>query len=258
MENLVVATFQNKDDASKALDQLKELNELEDIIIYNIVMIQKKENKVDVLYHEGPDTQDMPAESAFAGSLVGAIGGPIGMAIGMLTGVMMGAVDEDDTETFIDELMDKVNKRLEPGTYAIVMDIEEYAELFVDSYLKRHHATIARTTIADQYDKFNEEQWAELNEEIDDEEKKLKTAAEKDKAAIKEKIKELKDKRNATSKKFKTRRANFKKLVEDRVDNLNKKIKSVEGKTKDRLKAHKEKLEGKLNKWNEKIKSELI
>jgi len=257
MENLIVATFQNKDDASKAVTQLKELNQLEDIVIYNIAMIQKKENQIEVLYHEGPDTQEIPAESAFAGSLIGAIGGPVGMAIGMLTGVMVGSVNEDDTETFIDSLMKKVNKRLQPGSYAIVMDIEEYAELFVDSYLESHHATVLRTPIEDQYDNFNLEQWEEFNKELDAEEESLKTAAEEDKMAIKEKIKELQTKRDEVSKKFKARKANLKKIVQDRIASLNQKIATANGERKERLKASKERLEGKIKKWNEKVASVL-
>jgi len=258
MENLIVATFQNKDDASKALNQLKELNELEDIVIYNMVMIQKKENQLEVLYHEGPDTRDMPGESAFVGTFVGAIGGPIGMAIGMLTGVMVGAVGEDDTETFIDDLMNKIGNRLQPGSYAIVMDVEEYAELFVDSYLEPYHASVTRKTIAHQYNKYNEQQWEELNKEIDEEEESLKTATEENKLATKEKIRELKAKRDEKSKTFKARRASVKKLIQDRIASLNQKISTSEGKRKERLKAHKEELEGKLNKWNEKVASALI
>jgi len=257
MENLIVATFLNKDDASKAVTQLKELNQLEDIVIYNMAMIQKKENQIEVLYHEGPDTEDIPGESAFVGTVVGAIGGPIGMAIGMLTGVMVGAVNEDDTETFIDNLMEKVNKRLQPGSYAIVMDIEEYAELFVDSYLEPHHATVLRTAIEDQYDNFNREQWEEFNRELDAEEEQLKKATDEDKMAIKEKIKELKAKRDEASKKFKARRANLKKMIEDRIASLNQKMATAKGERKEKLKASKERLEDKIKKWNEKVASVL-
>jgi uncharacterized membrane protein len=257
MENLIVATFQNKDDASKAVEQLKELNQLEDIVIYNIAMIQKKENQIEVLYHEGPDTEDMPGESAFVGSLVGAIGGPVGMAIGMLTGVMIGAVSEDDTETFIDKLMQKVNKRLQPGSYAIVMDIEEYAELFVDSYLEPHHATVLRAPIEDQYDNFSREQWEEFNRELDAEEERLKKATDEDKMAIKEKIKGLKAKRDETSKKFKARRANLKKMIQDRIARLDQKIAAAEAQRKERLKSRKERLEDKIKKWNQKVASVL-
>ena len=258
MENLVVATFQDKDNASNALDQIKALNELEDIIIYNMALIEKKENQLEVLYHQGPDTRDMPGESAFVGSLVGAIGGPVGMAIGMLTGIMVGAVGEDDTETFIDDLMNKVNKRLQPGTYAIVMDVEEYADLFVDSYLESHHGKVARTTIAHQYDKYNENQQKELNKEIDNEEENLKTATEEDKVATKEKIRQLKAERDEKSKKLKARRSNLKILVQDRIASLKQKISAAKGKRKERLKSRKEKLEDKLNKWDEKVESTLI
>jgi uncharacterized membrane protein len=257
MENLVIATFRTNDDASKALNQLKELNQLEDIIIDNIVLIEKKEKQLDVLYHEGPETQDMPGESAFVGSLVGAIGGPVGMAIGMLTGVMIGTVEEDDTETFIDDLMEKVKKRLQPGDYAIVMDVEEYDDLFVDSYLESHHGKVARTTIGHEYDKYNEKQLKQLNKQIDDEEENLRTAMDESKLAIKERIRELKAERDERSKEFKARSANFKKLVQDRIVSMNASIVAAKGKRKERLKAQKEKLEHRLKEMNDKVASVL-
>lgn len=228
MENLLVATFQDKENAFDALKKLKDLHQLDDIMIYNLVVLQKKQKGFEVLYHDGPDTQDLPAAGAFTGSLIGAIGGPIGMAIGMLTGLMMGAVDEDDTETFFDETLHNINKRLQPGSYAIVMDVDEDVQSITDSYLESYNGTITRTTMTDQYNKYNDEQWAELNQQIDEEEKILQTAAEADKAAIKAKIKELKTKREELQKKFRARRENLKKRIQDKVESLKSKNQSVE------------------------------
>jgi uncharacterized membrane-anchored protein len=171
---------------------------------------------------------------------------------------VVGAVNEDDTETFIDKLMEKVNKRLQPGSYAIVMDIEEYDELFVDSYLEAHHATVVRTVVADQYENFNREQWQEFNKQMDAEEERLKTASDRDKMAIKEKIKELKTKRDEVSKKFKARKADLKKIIQDRIATLNQKIATAKGQRKEKLNAHKERLEAKIKQWNEKVASVLL
>jgi len=258
MENLVVASFQDMDNAVKALNKLNELNELDDIIIYNMVMIQKKGEQFQVLYREGPDTQDLPAEGAFVGSLIGALAGPIGMALGMLTGVMAGAVNEDDTETFFDEFLNNVTKQLQPGSYAVVIDVEEDTAVFIDSYLEPFHAVIVRKDITDQYDKYDQEHIEELNKQIDNEEKELDTASEKNKAAIKAKISNLKSKREERIKKFKTRRENSKKQLQEKIENLKKKITASQDKRNERLKAHKEKLEDKLDTWAEDVAWEVI
>ncbi len=258
MENLIVASFQDLDNAVKGLNKLNELNALDDVIIYNMVMLHKKGEQFDVLYHEGPDTQDLPTEGAMAGSLIGAIAGPIGMALGMMTGVMAGALDEDDTETFFDEFLDKVNKQLQPGSYALVIDAEEDTELFINSYLEPFHAVVVRTGITDQYDKYDQEQLEGLNKEIDNEEKELETAAGKNKSAIEAKINNLKAKREERVKKLKERRGNSKKQVQEKIDSLNKKIATSEDKRKERLEAHKKKLTEKLDKWNEEFASAFI
>ena len=112
MENLVVAAFQGKDEATQSLSKLTELNEIDDIMIYNIVMIQKKGDRFQILYQEGPDTQDLPAQEAAVGTLIGALAGPLGMGLGMLTGVTAGALEEDDTQTFYDAILEGIDSKL--------------------------------------------------------------------------------------------------------------------------------------------------
>jgi uncharacterized membrane protein len=251
MENLVVTIFQDKDNAVKSLTKLTELNSIDDIVIYNIVMIQKKGDQFQVLYHEGPDTQDMPAEDAFVGSLAGGLAGPLGMALGMLTGVMVGAMREDDYQTFYDEFLEKVNSQLQPGGYAIVMDVEESGDLLIDSYLKPLQASITRTAVTEQYTKYDQQKLAELNKEIEDEEEKLRTATKEDKLAIKSKIEELKTERERRNRKLKTRMQNSKKQLSEKIQGLKEKLKTADNKRKERLEAYNQSLEEKLSHWSE-------
>src|SRR5258708_20526641 len=99
MENIVVSTFRNVQDATAALNRLKDLDQLNDITIYNMVMIRKTaEGRFVFLYQDGPDTQDLPAEVAMARTLVGALAGPIGMCIVIFTAVMVAPPDASDTD----------------------------------------------------------------------------------------------------------------------------------------------------------------
>jgi len=86
MESFIVAIFKDVQHANEGLGKLKELDQLDEIVIYNMAMVRKKgDHQFEYLYHDGPDTQDLPAEGAVIGSLVGLIAGPIGMAIGRMT-----------------------------------------------------------------------------------------------------------------------------------------------------------------------------
>ena len=249
MENIVVSSFRNLQDATLGLNKLKDLDQLNDITIYNMVMIRKTaEGKFEFLYQEGPDTQDIPAEGALAGTLIGAIGGPIGMAVGMLTGVVLGSADEDDSEEMSREFLDDVNKQLGIGSVAIVMDVEEEDEFMINSYLLPFNGVIVRRDIADQFAKYDQEQWMESEEELKAEEGRLKEAAEKDKAAIEAKIAKLKTERDERIKKIRERNARTKEQVQNKIKALDEKWKTSDQQLKTRMAAQREKLREKLDK----------
>jgi len=254
MKNLVVITFKTLQHANEGLNQLKDLDQLGDIVIYNQALIHKKEqDKYEILYHDGPDTEDFPAEGALVGSAIGLIGGPIGVAVGMVTGATAGALDEDDSEDFHDEVLHKVSTRLQPGDYAVICELEEDDSFVVDSYISRYDGVLVRTSVSDAYEKYDREQWDEMNKEIDDEEKQLKAARDEDKAAIKARLDKLKAKREERIKKFKARREKTKKLIHDKIENLNKKIASANEKMKAKMKAQRDKLKERLDKWDDEI-----
>ena len=254
MENLVVGTFKNAQDATNGLNKLKELDQLGDITIYNMAMIRKtSEDHFELLHHDGPDTSNMPAQGAIAGTLIGAIGGPIGMALGMLTGVMAGAIDEDDSEDISEEFLDKVNKKLTVGTFAILMDVEEDSDIMINTSLEPFNGTTVHTNIADQYDKYDQEQWDELNKEIDDAEQEMKRARDEDKAAIKAKIEKLKSERKEKIKDIKARATKTKEHLQGKIIAMDQKLKTSNEKLKGRIEAHREKLHEKLEKFNEDV-----
>jgi uncharacterized membrane protein len=249
MENIVVSSFRNLQDATLGLNKLKDLDQLNDITIYNMVMIRKTaEGRFEFLYQEGPDTRDIPAEGALAGTLIGAIGGPIGMAVGMLTGVMVGSADEDDSEEMSREFLDNVNKQLGIGSVAIVLDVEEEGEFMINSYLSPFNGVIVRRDIADQFAKYDQEQWTELQEELDAEEGRLKEAGEKDKAVIEAKIAKLKTEREERIRKIRERNARTKEQIQNKIKALDEKWKTSDQQLKIRIAAQREKLREKLEK----------
>jgi uncharacterized membrane protein len=254
MEKLIIITFRDANNATGGLNRLLDLDQLGDITIYNYVKIRKTgNNQFDLQEHKGPDVSDLPFAGAIGGSVIGLLGGPVGMVLGMLTGVMVGGADAADTMDFDDEVLDRVKDKLSVGDFAIVLDVEEDDEILVNSYIEPIQGVIVRTDIAEQYDRYDDEQWKELNKEIDDEEKLLKNAIDKDKASIKAKIDKLKKERDERFEKMKARSAKRKKVLEDRVKTFDEKIKAANANAKDRLKTHQKNLKGKLEKINAKL-----
>ena len=247
MENLVVSTFQDAVSASEGLKKLQELDQIGDIIIYNVVKIRKTaENQFELLFQDGPDYEGRPALGALGGSVIGAIGGPIGMVIGMLTGTIIGTANEDDAEAFSDAFLAKVNGNLTIGAFAILLDVEEDNEKIINSYMETCHGVTVHSDIADQYDRFDNEQWKELNEEIDEEEKALQAAMDKDKEAIKAKIKKLKAERDEKIGKIKSRAAARKQYIGEKIKALDGKLKAAGEKQHEKIKAQRDKIHAKL------------
>lgn len=251
MENLVVSTFQDAGNASEALKKLNELDQIGDINIYNYAMIRKTgENKFDMLQQDGPDFEDRPLVGAITGSAIGLIGGPIGWAVGLITGTLIGTADGYDGETFSDEFLGKVSGHINMGTVAIVLDVEEENEFFINSYMEPFNGITVHTNLADQYDRFDQEQWDELDEEIKDEEKSLKSAAAKNKASIQAKIDKLKSERKERITKIKLRAAKRKEHLENKIKAMDERIKKSGENEKAKLKAQREKIIDNLKKFN--------
>lgn len=258
MENLIVATFGDAQNAHAAVARLKELDMLDDVIVYNMVLVRKQgDNQFEYLYREGPDTDNLPAKGAIIGSVIGLVAGPVGMAIGMMTGVLAGAIDEDDVDDFADELKEKVNNKMKDGEFAVILDVEEDIELLVDSYLGASATAIVRTSLADDYGWHDARERDELDKEIEDAEKELDTAADAQKAAIKAKLDKLKARRADRHKKLKGRMDSIKKRLQERMKSLDQKIAAANGKRKEKLKAYKEKIHTKLDKWNKEVANAL-
>jgi uncharacterized membrane protein len=221
MENLLIVTFGNKIKATEGLNRLMDLDQLGDITIYNAALIQKTGlNQFEIIEHEGPDTEVLPATGVIGGAVIGAIGGPIGMAMGMLTGATLGLADEASRLDFASDVLDQVTKNLGIGRFAIVLDVEEDTESFVDSYMKSSDGYVLRTDIADQYEQYNEAQDDAFNKELDAEEKSLKAAVEADKATVKLRIEKLKLEHDLRVVKLKVRTAVGKKQLEVELRHL--------------------------------------
>lgn len=209
MTNLIIASFKEEAEAIEASHKLKELETIGDITIYEMAII-KKTTDGKVLVLEADDrTEGLRTLSGMTiGALVGALAGPVGLAVGMLTGTATGLVLEEDHYDLSEEFRTKALSQLEPGTIAIIAEIDEDSEIFVDSTLGPLGATIMRTDVDYLYDEQADEEMENLEEEIADERAKIKSASAAEKSRIQQRIAGLKEKR-------KNRIAELKKKVKE-------------------------------------------
>lgn len=195
MTNIIIASFQTEAQAILASEKLSELELLGDITIYERVIV-RKDLDGDAVVLQTDSTAGMRTVSGMAiGTLIGAIAGPVGMMIGMFSGTLSGAVLEADYFSFSEDFGAKAIEQLQPGKVAIIAEIDEDIELFVDAPLVALGATLVRTNVDYEYDKYSDEQIEDIDEEIAEERANIKSAVEAQKAKIQNRISSLKEKR---------------------------------------------------------------
>lgn len=254
MENLVVITFQNLETATDGLTKLKELDTVDEITVYGLAFIHKKEDgAIEYLYHDGADSGRKVATGAAVGMLIGMLGGPLGMFLGMLTGGGLGQALEDDTTDLDHYFIAKVNEHLEPGTYALVIDADEDAVILADAPMESLGGIIARTSIDDETERFEDEQWDKFTQEIDAKEAEFKTAVGEKKEKLKHEIKELKDKQHQRMMKFREKATARKNHLHNKIEVLHKKMQAANQNNKEKFAVKLEKFKKHLAAFNEQV-----
>jgi uncharacterized membrane protein len=254
MENLMVITFPNQETAMDGLTKLKALDTADEITIYGIAFIHKKEDGViEYLYHDGAESGRKVATGAAAGMLIGMLGGPLGMLLGLLTGAGLGQAMEDDDADLDHYFVNKVNGLLVPDSYALVIDAEEDAAILVDAPMELLGGMIVRTSVDEETDRFEDEQWDKFNQEIDAKEAEFKTAVGEKKEKLKHEIKELKDKQHQRMMKFREKATARKNHLHDKMEVLHKKMKAANQKNKEKFALKRDNFKKRLAAFNERV-----
>lgn len=133
---LFVRVFDDTEKAGQTLANLKNANLRGDIDIRSAaVFVRDQDGKTSVEERGDADTTHGALFGAITGGLIGLIGGPVGAVIGAMAGAVTGGVAADKLDMGLsDEFLEEFQKRLEPGTSALVMVIQhESAQRFTDA-----------------------------------------------------------------------------------------------------------------------------
>ena len=196
MTNLVVISFKNEAQAIAGSHKLIELESFGDITVYEKVMV-KKDSNGETSAIQADTSEGLRVFSGMAlGTLIGALAGPVGALVGMVSGTMTGALLETNYYDFSDEFTSKVNNQLQPGSVAIIAEIYEEGPAFLDNAMEPLGGTISRSNVDDEYDEFLDDQVKAIQSDIAADRASLRSANEKQKLKIQQKIAQLKEKRH--------------------------------------------------------------
>lgn len=203
MPNLIIASFKQEAAAIEGLKKLNELESIGDITIYETVLLKKNADGESVVL-QSDTTEGASTLSGMAiGTLIGSLAGPVGAVAGMLTGTLTGSAVDTENYGFAEDFISTVAEQLPLDSVAIIAEVDEDDPTFIDSSLAPLGATLTRTDVDYEYDKYSDEEMEEFDEEIGAKRAKLKAAAADEKVKFQEKIALLKEKRKEKIAEFK-------------------------------------------------------
>ena len=123
---LMVWTYEGKDQAQRALDHVHELSEKYAIELLNTTILEKDEKgETHIQEHKKAPTKRRVAIGIALGGLAGLVIGPLALVAGAIAGAVAGRKSEKKVEVgFSAEKLRKLNECLAPGGSALVLLIE--------------------------------------------------------------------------------------------------------------------------------------
>lgn len=244
MSKIIVASFKEEAKAIEASHKLNELEYYGDISIYEKVMIRANKNRQYEILEEDTDEGWRTLTGMTVGGLLGLLGGPVGFAVGLVAGTTIGAMSDVSNYDFASDFVSKVENRLPEGSVAIIAEVNEYSDVFIDTSLKSLGAVIFRSDVDYEFDNFVNEQIDAIDADIEEARADLKKSVESDKEKISKKISELKERRKKVIAKAKSNMKSFNDKIKDSVNETKADF------IKSRIAGH----EAKLNKLNKDLK----
>jgi uncharacterized membrane protein len=187
MNKMLVAVFPAEAAAYEGLGALKDLHRNGDITLYETAVIAKDSSGA-VNVRQAPPEGLGTAVGALTGGLVGLLGGPVGAAIGVSAGGLTGLIFDLGKAGVDVSFVDEVSKKLDPGTVAVLAEVEETWETPVDARLGNLGGVIFRRLRAGVVEDYLATESAALEAELQQFEDELAQADAESRAAVQQKI----------------------------------------------------------------------
>jgi hypothetical protein len=228
MESLIITTFKTIQDATTGLNMLKQLDATNDITIYNLLMVRKRdEGNYELLYRDGLDIASSPPYEEMAGLLFNMIDVPVRLAVSVFSELLKVVSLQNRSTEISDGFLGQFSRELQLTTFTILVDLEKDNTCRVEQYMNDCHGFAFCTDIVDLYHKYLIGQWRML----------IETGAGREESYRPDNIRR--------------RIARIQDRMQDRIEILKGKIEITEGEVRERLKFLKEGIGNELRKFNE-------
>ncbi|HTQ11239.1 MAG TPA: DUF1269 domain-containing protein [Fimbriimonadaceae bacterium] len=206
MNRMLVVVFKTEKKAFEGREALRSLDRDGSISAYAYAVIKKTPDGVSVV-KEGDDPGPLGTlVGTSLGSLIGLLGGPVGLAVGASVGLLGGMVADLDNARIGDDFVDEVSRKLTPGTFALVAEIEEEWTTPVDTRMEAIGGEVSRRALSDVRHAANTEEVAAMKADLTQMKAEHAQAKADRKAKLHEKINQLEAKIQQHQEKAKVRR----------------------------------------------------
>lgn len=166
MNRMLVVIFSSQAEAYAGVRALRELDSEGSLSLYGVGVIQKDQaGVVSVLDAEGHGAVGVGVGLA-VGALIGLLAGPVGMAVGAVAGTLAGALRDSWLSVVGLEFVDETQATLQPGTVAIIAEVDEEWIIPVDTRMEAAGGVVLRRARSDVEATVLEHELAALRAEI--------------------------------------------------------------------------------------------
>jgi uncharacterized membrane protein len=149
MERMLVVRFDSRDTAYHGSRVLADLNEASEIAVDRAVIVSKDCSGAATVAKTHFAVPEGTMGATVAGTLIGTLGGPAGAAVGATGGFLLGSMSDWFRSRISSDFVDDVTSALEPGTAALVAQINEDVPDAVDIRMTELGGVVWRYALED-------------------------------------------------------------------------------------------------------------
>jgi uncharacterized membrane protein len=146
MNKVIFVGFDTEQKAYEGDRALHDMHREGTLTLYNDAVVVKEPGG-KVALRRAPDAEPVGTFGGMlTGGLIGLLGGPVGAAVGLSTGTLIGAAFDLSKEGVDREFVEDAGARLEPGTAAVIAEIDEQWQVPLDTRMEALGGNLVRRT----------------------------------------------------------------------------------------------------------------
>jgi uncharacterized membrane protein len=193
--NVIAVSFEDDQNAYKALTALKELDSQERVRIVEAVVVERGEDG-QLIEKDRVESKVLPgaASGGLTGLLLGVLGGPLGVLVGGTYGLFVGSLFDLSDISEADSALAQVSGSARLGHTALLAVVDEGSREVVDTAMSEVDGTVVRRTVADVEAELAAAESAQRKAKREARKELMRERQEHDNAAVQAKLDELKTK----------------------------------------------------------------